>query len=617
MSNSLFSLSIQGGAIPEWVQLVPAGTFCSTDGRGPWHCSDEAALINVSMAAGRIPIDVNHSTDLAAPMGGESPAAGWIVQMQSRPDGIWGRVEWTPLGQRLLGERAYRNISPTLSYSGETGVIFRILRASLTNNPALPQLMALNSVQSGRGQTERVGLTDLDRQICRHMGVDPQALLAHRTLRSAPGLTGVDVALCQSSGIDPAMLSARCKTAGTPAESFGLLQQELQIARMMEVSPMEVHAAKWLRETDNATRRSVYGLTPAEQRLCDILRIDFLTYSQAKKADPENDPILRSLDDVTISKLKRLYSGEDLRKAGVEYAYRNTFCRGESPYPVTWESNMNFEPETMTNLRRLLLPVDEAKAIIADLASQIETARAAASRLDIRISDVDSQIAALPTSRIQADAHRVASLIAGADVPLPDKKDVEAAAQRQRHLAAQQQQLVDDAAAVRAHIGDLERRHYRATKQHDQAELALLQALGEASYEVFRTAAVNLVSSQIPPLYSIADRLAIKAGARPLWWFDIVNSFAVGWTVPADPLPGHPGPIIGRLVQAWPRVHPAFEDKLISGEPSHPPEIVDGLIAFIRAYEAPAPVHSDEAAGANGAAPAFEDAALTSEPVAA
>jgi len=38
-------------------------------------------------------IDENHATDHAAPHGLPAPSRGRIVEMQGRPDGIWGRVE--------------------------------------------------------------------------------------------------------------------------------------------------------------------------------------------------------------------------------------------------------------------------------------------------------------------------------------------------------------------------------------------------------------------------------------------------------------------------------------------------------------------------------------------
>ncbi len=130
--------------VPEWVHLVPDGVFKGVDGRGPYRLVNPAAVIAASMAGGKLPIDENHATDLAGPQGQPSPARGWIVEMQARADGIWGRVEWTASGRALLEDAAYRGVSPVFTHS-KSGEVQLVLRAALTNTPNLgPDLTALN-----------------------------------------------------------------------------------------------------------------------------------------------------------------------------------------------------------------------------------------------------------------------------------------------------------------------------------------------------------------------------------------------------------------------------------------------------------------------------------------
>ena len=142
----LFVLLSQDGAIPEWVHLVPAGTSRGVDGRGPFILKDAAQVLQASMAQGKLPIDENHATDFAMKTGQPSPARGWIVAMEARDDGIWGRVEWTEPGKALMSEGAYRGISPVLEHRKD-GTVLRVLRAALTNVPNLQQLHTLNSQQ--------------------------------------------------------------------------------------------------------------------------------------------------------------------------------------------------------------------------------------------------------------------------------------------------------------------------------------------------------------------------------------------------------------------------------------------------------------------------------------
>lgn len=165
----------QPGEIPEWLQLLPAGVFFGDDGRGPYKTEDAAAVIAASMASasGKIPLDENHSTDLAAPKGLPSPARGWITAMEEREDGVWGRVAWTKTGEALMAEKAYCGISPVIM-SRKDGTVLRILRAALTNDPNLP----LKSLHQ-KGKTMDEDTLQALRLACNLPEADGAALLAH------------------------------------------------------------------------------------------------------------------------------------------------------------------------------------------------------------------------------------------------------------------------------------------------------------------------------------------------------------------------------------------------------------------------------------------------------
>lgn len=134
-----------GVGVPEWIQLTPAGTFSGNDGRGPYRIADAAELARESLqgAGGRLVLDENHATDLAAPKGEPAPARGWIVALDPRADGIWGKVEWTSAGKALMAEKAYRHISPAIRHRAD-GTVTAILRASLINKPNLRGMAALH-----------------------------------------------------------------------------------------------------------------------------------------------------------------------------------------------------------------------------------------------------------------------------------------------------------------------------------------------------------------------------------------------------------------------------------------------------------------------------------------
>lgn len=131
---------------PEWIKLIPAGTFGTRDGRGPFVNAQPDAVIAAAKALDLeegLPIDVNHATDFAAPEGRPSPAAGWIKELQNRAGEIWGRIEWTDLGKEACAKGPngeppkYRYVSPVFQYDDDTGLVTSLMRAGLTNNPNL------------------------------------------------------------------------------------------------------------------------------------------------------------------------------------------------------------------------------------------------------------------------------------------------------------------------------------------------------------------------------------------------------------------------------------------------------------------------------------------------
>ena len=137
------------GRAPEWVRLIPAGRFELRDKRGPFELADAEQVIARSreaVAAGEPPIDYDHQTDFAARdgVGGRAPAAGWVTRMEAREDGIWGKVAWTPDGRKAVEAREYRFLSPVFE-ADEDGRVVRVLRAALTNDPAITDMTAIAS----------------------------------------------------------------------------------------------------------------------------------------------------------------------------------------------------------------------------------------------------------------------------------------------------------------------------------------------------------------------------------------------------------------------------------------------------------------------------------------
>lgn len=133
------------GALPEWIQLAPKGEFAITHGgkRYVQVLDDAACNLMVAAFANRsgpagLLVDYDHfSLDTNRP----SEAAGWIKEVQARPDGLWGRVQWTDRGADAVRNRRYIYISPTWNLADCQAISAdrirpaRMRSAGLTNEP--------------------------------------------------------------------------------------------------------------------------------------------------------------------------------------------------------------------------------------------------------------------------------------------------------------------------------------------------------------------------------------------------------------------------------------------------------------------------------------------------
>ena len=152
----------EAGSVPEWVHLLPAGEIRTVDGRGPYRIISLQAIADTLKPGERLPIDECHSTDRAVPLGNPAPARGWIVELQARQDGLWGKVEWTGTGRQLMEDRAYRGLSPAVLHDHQKNVL-GVLRASLVNNPNLKGLTSLHSEENDMDlKGKLIGLLKLD-----------------------------------------------------------------------------------------------------------------------------------------------------------------------------------------------------------------------------------------------------------------------------------------------------------------------------------------------------------------------------------------------------------------------------------------------------------------------
>lgn len=140
---SLIALATtEDGKAPSWVRLLPKGVAKPGDKREAWHVNDPEAIALASRAHLPGLVDIDHALDLK-PRGSEVPAAGWIEEIAGKgpngEDGVWGRIAWTTRAAADIADKVYRYISPVFFFDDATRAVGVVVRASLTNNPALPQ----------------------------------------------------------------------------------------------------------------------------------------------------------------------------------------------------------------------------------------------------------------------------------------------------------------------------------------------------------------------------------------------------------------------------------------------------------------------------------------------
>ncbi|MEN6375334.1 MAG: phage protease [Smithella sp.] len=145
------------GTVPDWIQLLPAGTeIKGRDGR-TWINDQPAIVLAAFTDDGKdLPIDWEHSSEKKAPYGDPAPAAGWIKQMEIRNGETWVQVQWTPRAIEQIKNREYRYISPVFVYEKATLRIVRITSAGLTNQPNL-YLTALNN-ENKKNRKENISM---------------------------------------------------------------------------------------------------------------------------------------------------------------------------------------------------------------------------------------------------------------------------------------------------------------------------------------------------------------------------------------------------------------------------------------------------------------------------
>lgn len=154
--------------VPEWIQVLPMGNTRAND--TDLLVDDQALkdmLVDFQGRKNDLVLDYEHQTlD-----GVEAPAAGWIVELEARPDGLWAKVDWTDRGHGYVSAREYRYISPVVFVDEKTSRCYRLQSAALTNNPAIDGMQPVAAKEEKGGNDNM----DLLTKLIELLGLAPEA----------------------------------------------------------------------------------------------------------------------------------------------------------------------------------------------------------------------------------------------------------------------------------------------------------------------------------------------------------------------------------------------------------------------------------------------------------
>ncbi len=271
-----------------WGQLCPRGEFPGRDeltGKEVTQVIDQAAIDSmlaefhrqsaVDNFAGLL-IDYDHfSEDLDKP----SIAAGWIIELQERPSGIWFRPRWSTVGESNLKSGCYRNISPSMrgEVIGKDRVRPLVIdRAGLTNDPNFKLMRPLSNRGGGRPTNDSHNTMEKKsmKSLLALLGLSPDAsedsaAAALTTLMNRDKTATADLATMKNRAETAETDLAKVNTATRSAEADAFCEKH-----KAKIKNREVIHAQYLRDPEGTTA------------LVDGLEVGSVSLKNRKKQQP-------------------------------------------------------------------------------------------------------------------------------------------------------------------------------------------------------------------------------------------------------------------------------------------------------------------------------------------
>lgn len=160
----LASLQFNEGGKSSWIQLMPLGNY-EHPLYGELSFTEEriqrfADNANAKVRGTDLDIDYDHKMLT-------TKAAGWIKEVEARPDGLWGLIDWTPDAAKAIKNKEYRYFSPEFLDEWthpKTKVTHKdvLNGGGITNRPFLKDILPLNLSEYLAGHEHNEGSRTVD-----------------------------------------------------------------------------------------------------------------------------------------------------------------------------------------------------------------------------------------------------------------------------------------------------------------------------------------------------------------------------------------------------------------------------------------------------------------------
>lgn len=283
MKTTAIPILNRAGKIPDdgWYHVVPMGEFkVKHNGSTIMQVIDDravAAMAERYQAAGdKLLVDFDH---FSYDEGHKSEAAGWVVAVEARSDGLWARIEWTDAGEPAIMNKRYRFVSPVwlpedCDALGDNRLRpLRLDSIGLTNQPNLKGMQPLSNRGPGHQQQETrmkkvIELLGLPAETTDLAAVEAVTALMNRAKENDALKNRAEAAEAKIATMEKASLEAE-------ADAF-VEQHKDVIANRDEVRRQYI-------ANRDATTAILKGLKPAAQ--ADQARAPLFNRQQATPAD--------------------------------------------------------------------------------------------------------------------------------------------------------------------------------------------------------------------------------------------------------------------------------------------------------------------------------------------